>query len=112
MAKKFRIPGVSFSAKRALGITAVKSKIARATGIPTTAQGRRRKFGLLGLPRLLRGSRSAGESTGSPFAGNSPFGASARGPSILAILMTLLLGGVVLFVLGVAALVGAAMYFG
>lgn len=42
MGKKF---GVSFSAKRALGISAAKSKIARATGIPTTRQGRQRKVG-------------------------------------------------------------------
>ncbi len=42
MGKKF---GISFSAKRALGISSMKSKIARATGIPTTRQGRQRKFG-------------------------------------------------------------------
>lgn len=47
--KGFRIPGVSFSWKRALGITAAKQKIARATGIPTTREGRRRKFGPFGL---------------------------------------------------------------
>ncbi len=46
MAKKwFRIPGLSFSWKRALGITKVKRKIAKATGIPTTRSGRRNKFG-------------------------------------------------------------------
>lgn len=42
MGKKF---GISFSAKRALGISSMKSKIARVTGIPTTRQGRQRKFG-------------------------------------------------------------------
>lgn len=42
MAKKF---GVSFSAKRALGISAMKGKISRATGIPLTKQGRQRKIG-------------------------------------------------------------------
>lgn len=42
MGRKF---GVSFSAKRALGISSAKSKIARATGIPTTRQGRQRKAG-------------------------------------------------------------------
>ena len=41
--RKFRIPGVTFSWKRALGITALKRRIARATGIPTTKQGRQRK---------------------------------------------------------------------
>lgn len=52
MAKKssFKIPGLSFSWKRALGITSVKRKIAKATGIPTTKAGRQRKVGkLLGI---------------------------------------------------------------
>ncbi len=39
------IRGLSFSWKRALGITAVKTKIARTTGIPTTRQGLERKVG-------------------------------------------------------------------
>ena len=30
-----KIPGLSFSWKRALGVTAMKQKVARATGIPT-----------------------------------------------------------------------------
>jgi hypothetical protein len=41
----FKIPGVSFSWKRAVGITAAKQKIARATGIPLTRAGRQRKVG-------------------------------------------------------------------
>ena len=48
MAKRRRkklIPGLTFSWKRALGITRVKRKIAKATGIPTTRQGRRAKLG-------------------------------------------------------------------
>ena len=45
MARKMRIPGVSFSWKRATGITGAKQRIARATGIPTTKQGRQRKIG-------------------------------------------------------------------
>lgn len=45
MSKKFKVPGVSFSAKRALGVTAAKRKIAKATGIPTTKQGRQAKIG-------------------------------------------------------------------
>ena len=32
-----------FSWKRALGVSKTKSKIAKATGIPTTKQGRKRK---------------------------------------------------------------------
>ena len=47
MAKKKGIPGLSFSWKRALGITSAKRKIAKATGIPTTKQGRRVKVGRL-----------------------------------------------------------------
>lgn len=49
MAKKnsLKIPGLSFSWKRALGITKAKRKIAKATGIPTTKQGRRNKFAKL-----------------------------------------------------------------
>ena len=39
------IPGLSFSLKRAVGVTKVKQKIARATGIPTTKQGLERKIG-------------------------------------------------------------------
>ena len=59
MAKKssFKIPGLSFSWKRALGITKAKRKIskakrkiANATGIPTTKAGRRNKVGkILGI---------------------------------------------------------------
>ncbi len=40
-----KIPGLSFSLKRAVGITAAKQKIARTTGIPTTKQGIERKVG-------------------------------------------------------------------
>lgn len=47
MAKKKGIPGLSFSWKRVLGITSAKRKIAKATGIPTTKQGRRAKVGRL-----------------------------------------------------------------
>ena len=41
MGRKF---GVSFSWKRALGISSTKQKIARMTGIPTIRQGRQRKL--------------------------------------------------------------------
>lgn len=48
--KKFKIPGVSFSWKRALGVTSAKRRIAKATGIPTTKSGRRNKLGrMLGI---------------------------------------------------------------
>ena len=41
------IPGLSFSWKRALGITQTKQKIARQTGIPTSRAGMERKLGRL-----------------------------------------------------------------
>ena len=43
--KNILIPGVSFSWKRALGITLAKQKIAKATGIPTSKAGLERKIG-------------------------------------------------------------------
>ena len=39
------IPGVSFSWKRALGITKAKQQFARQTGIPTSKAGLERKIG-------------------------------------------------------------------
>jgi hypothetical protein len=44
MAKK-NIPGLSFSWKRALGITRAKQQFARKTGIPTSKAGLERKIG-------------------------------------------------------------------
>lgn len=41
----FKIPGVSFSWKRLLGIDKVKREIAKSTGIPTTRAGMERKIG-------------------------------------------------------------------
>lgn len=43
--RKSSIPGMSYSWRRASGITSAKQKIARATGIPTTRTGRRAKAG-------------------------------------------------------------------
>ena len=40
-----KLPGVSFSLKRAIGVTKIKQSIARKTGIPTTRQGLERKIG-------------------------------------------------------------------
>lgn len=40
-----KIPGLSFSLKRALGITKLKRKITQKTGIPMTASGIERKIG-------------------------------------------------------------------
>ena len=49
----FKIPGVSFSLKRALGITQVKQKFARETGIPTSKAGLERKVGKMVLNALF-----------------------------------------------------------
>ena len=40
-----KLPGLSFSLKRAIGISGVKQKVAKATCIPTTRQGVERKIG-------------------------------------------------------------------
>ena len=37
--------GLSFSLKREVGITAIKQKISKATGVPLTKQGLERKVG-------------------------------------------------------------------
>lgn len=48
------IPGLSFSWKRALGITQAKQKIARQTGIPTTNKsGIERKIGKMILKSIF-----------------------------------------------------------
>ena len=45
MSKRRGIPGLSFSWKRALGISAAKGRLARQIGIPLTRSGRQRKAG-------------------------------------------------------------------
>ena len=40
-----KIPGISFSWKRAVGITQVKREISKKTGIPMTKAGLERKIG-------------------------------------------------------------------
>lgn len=47
-----KIPGLSFSWKRAIGISALKQKIARKTGIPTTKGGLERKLGAIILQAI------------------------------------------------------------
>lgn len=42
---KIKIPGISFSWKRALGITKLKQQISRKTGIPMSKSGVERKIG-------------------------------------------------------------------
>lgn len=48
-----KIPGISYSWKRALGITKVKQQLARAIGIPLSKQGVERKIG----STILKGTR-------------------------------------------------------
>jgi hypothetical protein len=45
MSKKKGIPGLSFSLKRAVGISSAKAKLSRQIGIPLTRSGRQRKMG-------------------------------------------------------------------
>ena len=55
-----KIPGLSYSWKRAVGITGMKQRIARKTGIPTTKAGLQRKVGSIviqSIVRLLFGGR-------------------------------------------------------
>lgn len=40
-----KIPGLSFSLKRAIGVSALKQKVAKKTGLPLTKQGLERKVG-------------------------------------------------------------------
>ena len=47
------IPGLSFSLKRALGITQAKQKIARETGILTSKAGIERKIGNMIIKTLF-----------------------------------------------------------
>lgn len=42
--RKKGIPGLTFSWKRALGVTKAKRKISKSTGVPLTRAGRRQKL--------------------------------------------------------------------
>lgn len=48
-----KIPGLSFSWKRALGVTQAKQQFARKTGIPTTKAGLERKIGKIILDAIF-----------------------------------------------------------
>ena len=56
MKKKSGIPGLSFSLKRALGITQCKQKVSRETGIPLTRGGIERKIGST-IVKMLFGNK-------------------------------------------------------
>jgi hypothetical protein len=51
--RKSIIPGMSFSWKRAMGVTGAKQRFARRTGIPTTRHGVERKAGSALLSALF-----------------------------------------------------------
>lgn len=51
--KSTPIPGLSFSWKRALGISKVKQKIAKETGIPTSKAGLERKIGNFIIKKII-----------------------------------------------------------
>ncbi|MDY5858389.1 MAG: hypothetical protein SPK09_04075 [Porphyromonas sp.] len=51
-----KIPGLSFSLKRAVGVTKIKQKVSKRTGVPTTKHGLERKVGgavLKGVKKLF-----------------------------------------------------------
>ncbi|MCQ2336411.1 MAG: hypothetical protein MJ010_04425 [Paludibacteraceae bacterium] len=50
--------GLSFSWKRAVGISGLKSKIAHKTGVPTTKQGVERKIGNAIIATLFSGKKN------------------------------------------------------
>lgn len=52
--KSTQIPGLSFSWKRALGLTQAKQRIARTTGIPMSKVGLERKIGNIILRSLFK----------------------------------------------------------
>ena len=49
-----KIPGLTFSLKRAIGITQVKQKVSRTTGIPMSKTGIERKIGSTLLKTILK----------------------------------------------------------
>lgn len=49
-----RIPGLSFSWRRAVGLSALSAKVSRKIGVPLTRSGRERKLGRL-LLRAIGG---------------------------------------------------------
>ena len=52
--KKIRIPGVSFSLSRALGVDQLKRRIAMETGVPTTKSGLEKKVGHTVIKALFK----------------------------------------------------------
>ena len=49
-----KIPGLTYSWKRALGVTKAKQQIAKATGIPMSKQGIERKVGKMVINEITK----------------------------------------------------------
>lgn len=49
-----KIPGLSFSPERSMGITKIKQKVSKAAGIPMTKQGLERKVGGTIIKKITR----------------------------------------------------------
>lgn len=49
-----KIPGLSFSPERAMGITKIKQKVSKVTAIPMTKQGLERKVGGAIIKKITR----------------------------------------------------------
>ena len=49
-----KIPGVSFSWRRALGVTKIKRQLTKATGIPMTKSGVERKMGAAVIGTIMK----------------------------------------------------------
>ena len=49
-----KIPGLSFSPERAIGITKIKQKVSQVTAIPLTKQGLERKVGGAIIKKITR----------------------------------------------------------
>lgn len=79
--KKRGIPGLSFSWKRALGISAAKGRLSQRMGVPLTRQGRQRKAGALmgcALPLIAAAFTAA---IGTLVACSSPAPTTPRAPA-------------------------------
>jgi hypothetical protein len=93
--KGFRIPGLSFSWKRASGLTAARQKFARATGVPTTRQGMKRKLGFYGLG-LIGSLLSRNRQPATPDANVAASGCGCISGMLSLSLLALMCGGVVM----------------
>lgn len=95
--RKSVIPG--FSWNRALGITSAKQRFARATGIPTTKQGRKRKLQRTLWSAVAVGVAASLSSSGAKSASSSSSQASS-GPRYRSWVLKFL-GGILLLTCGV-----------